>query len=84
MEYEHLISGQTEVTRELLKRCGLPWNDACLEFQSNSRTVATNSSIQVRQPLYTESVDRWKRYEEYLGPLLDLAADLEPSSPGRK
>jgi tetratricopeptide (TPR) repeat protein len=84
VEYEQLINRQEEVTRDLLERCGLSWNEACLEFQNSSRTVLTNSSIQVRQPLYTDSIDRWKRYEEYLGPLLDLTNDLDPSSPSRE
>jgi hypothetical protein len=73
VEYEQLINKQENVTRELLEHCGLPWNDVCLEFQKNTRTVMTNSSIQVRQPLYTDSIHRWKVYKKYLGPLLDLS-----------
>ena len=75
VEYENLVSNQEDVTRDLLKHCGLPWNDACLNFQKNTRAVLTSSSIQVRQALYTESIDRWKAYENYLGPLLKLSND---------
>jgi tetratricopeptide (TPR) repeat protein len=72
VEYEQLINRQEEVTRDLLAHCRLPWNDACLNFHENVRTVQTTSNIQVRQPLYADSIDRWKIYEEYLGPLLEL------------
>ena len=75
VEYEKLVTNQEEVTRDLLEHCGLPWSDACLDFQKNTRTVLTNSSIQVRQALYTDSIDRWKRYEKHLGPLLELTND---------
>jgi hypothetical protein len=80
VEYEQLINRQEEVTRDLLECCGLSWDEACLEFQKSTRTVLTNSSVQVRQPLYTDSIDRWKRCEEYLGPLLELTNDLDPSN----
>jgi tetratricopeptide (TPR) repeat protein len=76
VEYEQLVNKQAEVTRDLLEHCRLPWNDACLTYQKNTRTVLTSSSIQVRQPLYTDSIDRWKVYEKYLGPLLELTNEL--------
>jgi tetratricopeptide (TPR) repeat protein len=75
VEYEQLVYGQEKVTRDLLARCGLPWNDACLNFHENVRTVQTSSNIQVRQPLYADSIDRWKACDEYLGPLLELDND---------
>ncbi|MBT78061.1 MAG: sulfotransferase [Gammaproteobacteria bacterium] len=77
-EYEQLINQQEDVTRDILGHCGLTWNDACLEFQKNARTVLTNSSIQVRQPLYTNSINRWKTREKYLGPLLELIGNNAP------
>jgi hypothetical protein len=32
---------------------------------------------QVRQPIYSSSVERWRPYEKFLGPLLDALGDLE-------
>jgi hypothetical protein len=32
--------------------------------------VATPTRLQVRTPIYTSSIGRWKRYAEFLGPLL--------------
>jgi len=75
VEYERLIHNQEEVTRNLLEHCGLPWNDACLRFYETTRAVQTNSNVQVRQPLYKDSIDRWKIYKDYLGPLLNLTND---------
>lgn len=73
VEYESLVGNQEQVTRDLLAHCGLDWNDACLNFQRNERSVVTSSSIQVRQRLYPDSVGSWKPYKDHLGPLLDLA-----------
>jgi len=75
VEYEQLVDRQEQVTRNLLQHCGLDWDDACLEFHSAPRTVQTNSNIQVRQPLYADSIARWKTRERYLGPLLELTND---------
>jgi len=72
LKYEQLIENQKDVTRNLLEYCGLSWEKACLEFHKNSRTVHTHSNVQVRQKLYSDSVDRWKPYKEYLGPLMKL------------
>ena len=75
VEYEQLVNRQEDATRDLLTRCELPWNDACLSFHENARAVLTSSNTQVRQPLYSSSIDRWKAYEQYLGPLLKLRND---------
>ena len=72
VKYEQLIEQQEVVTRALLEHCELPWDEACMNFHQNKRAVQTHSSTQVRQKLYSDSVGRWKVYEEYLGPLLEL------------
>ena len=70
--YEALIADQEAGSRALLEHCGLPWDDACLRFQDAQRTVATPSRWQVRQPVYTSSVGRWRNYERHLAPLREL------------
>jgi len=52
---------------DLIDYCGLPWDDQCLSFHETDRPVATASNVQVRRPLYRSSVERWRRYEAYLG-----------------
>ena len=58
-------------TRRMLEHIGLPWDARCLEFQLTERPVLTASSWQVRQPLTASSVGRWRRYQRFLGPLID-------------
>jgi tetratricopeptide (TPR) repeat protein len=67
--YEELISDQETVSRRMIDFCGVPWDDACLNFQDNDRSVFTSSMWQVRQPLYQTSIDRWRHYDSHLGPL---------------
>ncbi|MFM7274833.1 MAG: sulfotransferase family protein, partial [Gammaproteobacteria bacterium] len=68
---EQLIREQEGQTHRLLDHCGLPWDDACLDFHRTARAVRTASSEQVRQPLYDSSVDYWRHFREQLSPLLD-------------
>ena len=68
--YEEVVDNLEEQARRLIDYCGLPWDDRCLEFHRASRPVSTSSNVQVRQPLYRSSVQRWRRYEAYLQPLL--------------
>lgn len=79
--YEELVTDHENQARALLEYCNLPWDDACLSFHTNERNIKTASVTQVRQPLYTSSVERWRKYEAHLGPLLEALGDL---APGRK
>lgn len=69
LSYEALIADQEGQTRKLLAHCGLPWDPRCLDFHKAERRVSTASDVQVRQPLYGDSVLKWKRYEKHLTPL---------------
>lgn len=68
--YEDLIADQEKTTRGLLEALGLPWDPRCLQFHAQRDTIATASLWQARQPLYKESVGRWRHYERHLAPLL--------------
>ena len=72
VEYETLVADLEAESRRLIEFLGLPWEAACLEFHRTDRAVLTASSWQVRQPLYTQSVGRWRAYRAHLGPLLQL------------
>ncbi len=69
VDYEQTVSDLEGVARRLLDWCGLEWEPACLEFHQTQRSVRTASVIQVRQPIYTRSVARWKHYEQDLNTL---------------
>ena len=66
IRYEALVRNPEEVARNLLDYIGLPWDPACLAFYKTDRRVRTTSHDQVRQPIYTRSIGRWKRYEKFL------------------
>ena len=69
VSYEELTSDPEAVSRRLVEFCSLTWDERCLEFYKTSRAVATSSYDQVSQPIYKESVERWRHYEQYLEPL---------------
>ena len=67
--------------RRLVAFSGLEWEDACLEHERNARIVRTASVWQARQPIYTTSVGRWRRYEPWLGELRELLPKAERRPP---
>jgi tetratricopeptide (TPR) repeat protein len=71
VHYEDVVADIEAQARRIIDYCGLEWNDACLAFYKTSRPVRTASVAQVRQPIYKTSVERWRRYERHLGPLLE-------------
>jgi tetratricopeptide (TPR) repeat protein len=72
VQYEDLIRDRERVTRDMVEFCGLTWDEGCLRPEENLRAIVTPSLWQVRQPVYTGSVDRWRRYEPWLGPFAEL------------
>jgi tetratricopeptide (TPR) repeat protein len=78
VQYEDIVADQETQARRIIDFCDLEWNDACIDFHKHKRSVNTASMEQVRQPIYNSSVERWRQYEKYLGPLLDALGDLAP------
>ena len=75
VDYEALVAHPEQEARALLAFTGLPWDDGCLRFHETRRFVDTASAMQVRRPVYTSSLQRWRRYEQYLAPLFDALGD---------
>ncbi len=73
--YEEVVADTETHVRRLLDFCGLEWNDACLRFYEKKRHVDTPSYHQVRKPIYTRSVGRYKVYNPWLGPLKEALGD---------
>jgi hypothetical protein len=69
VDYEETVADLEGVARRLLAACGLEWEPGCLDFHRTRRPVRTASVGQVRQPIYTRSVARWKNYEIALAEL---------------
>jgi tetratricopeptide (TPR) repeat protein len=84
VDYETVIDDLEGSARDLVAHIGLEWDDACLEFHRSSRPVKTASVVQVRKPVYTTSVERWRRYGDGLQPLIE-ALDYKPAAaPAKK
>lgn len=77
IRYEQLVENPERQTRMLLDACGLDWEDRCLDFHNTRRAVTTASVQQVRQPIYTSSIGRWRAWQLYIQPLLDGIHELE-------
>lgn len=69
VDYEQLVGDQENQTRRILDYCGLSFEQACLEFHKQDSPSATASAAQVRKPIYSSSVGRWKCYKQQLMPL---------------
>jgi tetratricopeptide (TPR) repeat protein len=80
VSYEDVVDDLEGQARRLIEYCGLPWDDRCLSFHKASRAVRTHSAVQVRKPLFRSSLQRWRRFEACLGPLLRELGDLAPAS----
>ncbi len=76
IHYENIVHDQENQTRNLLEFCDLSWDEACLRFHENAAPVSTASSVQVRQPLYAGSIDRWKKYGDRLDTLKQALGPL--------
>ena len=73
MPYAELIADQEKWTRRILEFLELPWDERCLDFHNTERAVTTASTWQVRQKIYKSSVERWRNYKKFIGPLLELS-----------
>ena len=81
VQYEDVVMDQEAQTRRLLQYCGLPFEESCLRFYESDRAVVTASSEQVRQPIYTDSLEIWRPYEPYIDTLIDMLQPVLASLP---
>lgn len=83
VHYEETVLDLEGQVRRILEHCGLPFEEACLRYHENRRTVRTASSEQVRRPIYTESLGIWRRYEKHLGLWQEELAGIIAALPPR-
>lgn len=76
VSYEDMVDDTENEVRRLLDYCGLEFEPACLEFHKTERAVRTASSEQVRRPIYRDSTDEWRNYEDYLDPLKQALGEV--------
>jgi hypothetical protein len=81
VQYEEVVADLETQVRRILDFCGLPFEEACLRFHETERAVKTASSEQVRQPIYSSSVNLWRKYEAHLGEMVHILKPLLKSLP---
>jgi hypothetical protein len=78
VRYEDIVADVEGQAKRIIDYLELDWNDNCLNFYNTDRPVRTASVTQVRKPIYTTSTNRWRKYEKYLGPLLEELGGIVP------
>jgi tetratricopeptide (TPR) repeat protein len=74
--YEDIAGDLETQARRLIDHLELPWEDACLDFHRQDAAVTTASAVQVREPVHTRSIGRWRRYEARLQPMRQAFEEL--------
>ncbi|WP_157817902.1 tetratricopeptide repeat-containing sulfotransferase family protein [Candidatus Thiodictyon syntrophicum] len=82
LHYEAMVADLEGQARRVIAHVGLPWDDACLRFHENRRPVRTASVAQVRKPIYSSSVGRWRAYPDGLLVLREIVGDDYPHGLG--
>jgi tetratricopeptide (TPR) repeat protein len=72
IEHEDVVDDLESSVRRLLEFCGLEFEPQCVEFYKTERSIRTASSEQVRQPIFKEGVDQWRKFEPWLVPLKEV------------
>ena len=75
MSYEDLVASPEREIRRLLDQTALNWDERCMNFHTSPRPVLTASHTQVRTPIYTTSLERWRPFESRLGALAGLLGE---------
>lgn len=69
VRHEDVVDDLETQVHRILDFCGLPFEQACVDFHKTKRAVRTASSEQVRQPIYKDGVEQWRHFEAWLDPL---------------
>jgi hypothetical protein len=80
VNYEDIVRDQAEQSRRLIAFAGLPWEDGVLRFHDSKAPSATASAVQVRRPIYTSSVGKWRHHADRLEPMRARLAREIPES----
>lgn len=71
IDYENLIENYEFEVKNLLLKLNLKWEDQVLKFYENKRSVDTASFMQVREKIYKNSSEQWKKYQNFLSPMIE-------------
>ena len=81
VKYEELVAQPEQQIKELVSFCNLEWQEQCIDFHLNTAPVSTASKVQVRQPLNSKAIGRWKAFKPHTNAamkyLLKQGIDIE-------
>ena len=80
INYEDIVRDQAAASRRLIDFTGLPWDDEVLRFHESAAPSSTASAVQVRRPVYSSSVGKWRHHAERLAPLRARLAQEIPEA----
>lgn len=72
VNYENLVNNFRYEVKNLFLKIGLDWEENLYDFHKNTRPVETASFMQVRNKIFKNSSEQWKKYENYLKPMTDI------------
>ena len=72
IDYDKFVLDYETNSKSVIAEIGLNWENEILKFYENNRVVETNSLLQVRSKVYQDSSQKWKKYEKYLTPVMEI------------
>ena len=72
INYEKFVQDYENGVRQLFKKLNLKWENQLFDFHKNNRAVETASFFQVRSKVYKNSSEQWKKYQNYLKPMMKV------------
>ena len=75
IKYENIINNFDSSIKDILNFLNLPWSENIKKFYETTdkrRLIATPSYDQVNQPIYPDSVNRWKKYSGKISNILPI------------
>ena len=71
IKYENVVADIEKETRKILDFLDVDFEESCIKFYKNKRSIDTGSVIQARKPIYKNSINSWMNYKDFLKPLTD-------------
>lgn len=71
VHYEELTAEPDRIGAAIGKFCDLTWTRAAIDAAAPGYVSLTPSAAQVRRPIYSSSVGRWRNYQTHLQPLIE-------------
>ena len=70
--YEEFVEDYGNNIKKIFQKLNLEWENHLLEFYKNKRPVETSSFQQVRKKIYQKSSEEWKKYKNFLKPMMEV------------